>query len=168
MQGAYWQALGSLIRSTQPADALYAARQSREIFLRENDDLQAAYATWLLTDSLMRVDGAIGTANEDDLLQAIDAAGRHGDRHLGVGLFRNLARLHSDAGHHDQARKALHDAANLLDRTDSGMLASLLGSSALEEFLCGQVETAMGLWRQAASLAEAERPAFAALEVAPR
>ncbi|HLX25615.1 MAG TPA: diguanylate cyclase [Candidatus Cybelea sp.] len=162
-QATFWMAISELRRLKAAPDSLHAARRALDLYRSSGDDIGTAYAAWLLAGSQLRSHGKIETSLEPILEKSLTTAQATNDRHLTVGLLRNLAYLRSEDARHDEARGALRQAADLADGTDIGLLAALLGSTALEEFRNGNVEAAIGMWRQAASLVEEMRPAYAAL-----
>ena len=163
VQAPFWLALSELLRLKQPAESLFAAQRAVDLFTRGGDDYNAAYAIWLLAGAQLRARGALDAAIEPLLARALATARARGDRHLCVGLLRHVAFLRSENGRHAEAREALREAAETIDRTDVGVLAALIGSSAREEFRAENVVEAVRLWRQAAQLIEESRPAYASL-----
>jgi tetratricopeptide (TPR) repeat protein len=163
VKAVFWMALAELRWLNAPAESLRAAARALDLLRHSGDDTGAAYAAWLLAGAQLREHGRINATMEPILSAALSTARTSGDRHLAVGLLRNLALLQSESARHEEARQALHEAAELADRTNVGSLAALLGSTALEEFRAGNTDGAVGLWRQAASLAEESQPSYAAL-----
>jgi len=163
VQAALQMALSEMRRSRGPAESLRAAHRAFELFVKTGDETGAAYAVWLIAAAQLREHGSIETDLELPLAEGIACAKRAGDRHLAVGLMRNLAYLQSDGGRHEEARTTLREAAALADGTDVVMLAALYANTALEEFRNGKTDAAIAMWRQAAALVEVVRPSFAAL-----
>jgi tetratricopeptide (TPR) repeat protein len=162
-QATFLLALAQLLRLRQPIESLDAATRAYDLFRRAGNELDAAYAAWFFAGAQLRAHGAVRPDVEPMLLEALETAKNCRDRHLAVGVLRNLAYLRSESGRNDDARSALAEAVEVVDRSDVAMLTSLLGSSALEEFRAGNVDNAIGLWRQAASLSEEARPSYASL-----
>jgi len=162
-QAALLTALAELVRFKQPADSIHAARRAMQLSYRFGDDLGAARATWLLASAQIRSQSELEASLETLLERAQSSARAWGDRSLCVELLRSLAHVRSETGRYDAARQALREAAETIDPSDTPTLAELLASSAREEFRANSVAEAVRLWRQAASLVEESRPAFAAL-----
>jgi diguanylate cyclase (GGDEF)-like protein len=162
-QATLWLSLSELRLSGAAAESLRAARRARELFAEAGDDEGAAYAVWQIAVAQLRENGHVAASSEPSLVAALETARRSGDRHLIAGLACNLARLQADAGRRDEARRTLHEAALLVDRTDSALLAQLLAATAREELARGDAAAAIGLWRQAAALVEESRPIFSSL-----
>ncbi len=160
-----WLLLGfaELAQAKSPGDALEAARRSYDLFTQCNDEKSAAYALWMLASAQLRVDGAIDNALHGPLQSCLMTVRQYGDRHLSVGLLRHIAYIRSEAGRFSEARAALREAAEIIDRTDVGVLAALLGSSAREEFRSGNFREAVTLWRRASALVEESLSAYASL-----
>ena len=159
----FCSALGELLRSQEPNDSLEAARHAVELFRRSGDEYGAAYAVWLLAGAELRVRGCIDRATASMLDESLPHARASGDRHLTVGLLRNIAYVCSESDRLEKAQAALQEAFETVDRSDAVMLTGLIGSSAAEEFRRGNVDAAIGMWRQAASLAEEAHPSYASL-----
>ncbi len=155
--------LSELRRYRAPAESLRAARRALQLYATAGDELGTAYALWLAAAAQLRERGGIDAGLERSLIDGVTTAKRARDWHLAVGLMRNLAYVQSDAGRHEEARKTLREAALVADPTDVVMLATLYGSTALEEFRDGKIDTAIAMWRQAAALVDVVRPAYAAL-----
>ncbi|HTX58595.1 MAG TPA: diguanylate cyclase [Verrucomicrobiae bacterium] len=162
-QAAVWLALSELLRPRSPTDSLRAARHAFELYRDAADEAGMAYAVWQYAGAQVRARGEIDAELEPALRAGLRAARSAGDRHLAVGLLRNLAYLYGEAGRHQDAREALREAAELADRSDGTMLSMLVGSTALEEFRAGSYDEAVRLWRRAAALAEEASPSYAGL-----
>jgi diguanylate cyclase (GGDEF)-like protein len=162
-QAACWVAVAELRAESVPADCLRAARRALDLFPHAGDDVGAAYATWLLAGAHVRERGYLEVSLQPALLDAVATARQAGDRHLAIGLLRNLALLESDDTRHEDAERTLAEAAELSDPSDTEMLAMLLGDGALLAFRTGSVDRAIATWRQAASMAEERAPLYAAL-----
>ena len=163
VQGTFWLAIAELKRLRSPMDAMRAARRALDLAQSGGSEGDAAYATWRLASAQMNARGAIQPTMESELLEAVATSQRIGDKHLTVGLLHNVAAMQSAQGRHDDARRNLREAALHADPTDTGSLAELLGSSAMEEFRQRNVDGAVAMWRQAAALDEEYQPLYAAL-----
>jgi tetratricopeptide (TPR) repeat protein len=162
-EAAFWEALGELVRLRRPAESRDAAQRAADRFAHCGDAYGESYAVWLLAAAELRVNGAIERSTQARMEAALAAARRSGDRHLIAGLLRHLARTNSESGRAEKARAALREAAEIVDPTDTVLLTAVMGSSADEELRHGNVDAAIALWNQAASLAEESRLSYAAL-----
>ena len=160
-----WLLLGfaELAQTKNPGDALEASRRAYDLFTQCNDGTSAAYALWMLASTQLRVDGGIDEALHGPLQSCLMTVRKYGDRHLSVGLLRHIAYIRSEVGRFSDARAALREAAEIIDRTDVGVLAALLGSSAREEFRSGNFSEAVTLWRRASALVEESLSPYASL-----
>lgn len=162
-RAVFWLALCELSRASAPSDALRAARHAFELYRDLGDQRGMAYAAWYVAGASVRARGSIDPATEPSLRAGLRAARAIGDRQLAVGLLRNVAFLCGEETRHEDAREALREAAEIADRTDVLSLATLVGSTALEEFHARNFDESAQLWRRAAALAEEASSRYAGL-----